>query len=256
MRLILTLLGAVVLMTGCAGPAPTPDTQPPIDDIAVRVPTAVPSAAPDKAPEPKSPLLPSAFFADGAEAFIAWRCMPAQDLIAAFPDGYLRLWSAQGHYRLDRAVVASGKRYVKDDLVFWNEGRQARVESDNGRLACEEDAQRQTLTRRDHPRSIFHAVGNEPGWTLDLDRDRPQMTLISDYGEQNRTLDYQLVNLNNGQQASVILRSNDASQPITVRLQARACFDTMSGKPYPVRVTIEMGSRTLQGCGQGIERQS
>jgi len=40
-----------------------------------------------------------------------------------------------------------------------------------------------------------------------------------------------------------------------VRLEARACFDAMSGRPYPVRVRIETPERTLLGCGQGIERQ-
>lgn len=253
---IVSLLGAAVLLAGCAGPSPTSSPAPKVDDLAERRPAQESELQPGKPnDEPRSPLLPSAFFADGAEAFIAWRCTPAQDLIAAFPDDYLRLWSRQGHYQLERAVVASGARYVKDDLTFWNKGDQAMVESDNGRLECQQDTRRQTLTRADHPRSIFHALGNEPGWTLDLARDAPRMTLVSDYGEQRRSLDYRVVDLSNGRQASVTLRSGDAAESVTVHLEARACFDAMSGKPYPVRVKVETPESILQGCGQGIERQ-
>lgn len=254
---IVSLLGAVALLAGCAGPSPMSSSAPSVVDRAERQPGAEVSeqATSAESSKPHSPLLPSAFFADGAEAFIAWRCTPAQDLIAAFPDDHLRLWSGQGHYRLERAVVASGTRYVKDDLTFWNKGEKALVESDNGRLECQQDIRRETLTRADHPQSIFHALGNEPGWTLDLDRESPQMTLVSAYGDERRTLDYHLVNLDNGQQASVTLRSSDAVEPVTVRLEARACFDAMSGQPYPVRVRIETPERTLRGCGQGIERQ-
>ncbi|MBZ9557919.1 MULTISPECIES: MliC family protein [unclassified Modicisalibacter] len=250
------IVSITLVLAGCAT-SPAPEVKrPSVADRTVQPSAASASRAVQQEPaaEPRSPLLPSAFFADGAEDFIAWRCTPAQDLISAFPDDQLRLWSAQGHYLLDRAVVASGARYVKDDLTFWNKGKEAVVTSDNGRLTCREDVHRRTLTRADHPESIFHALGNEPGWTLDLDRDAPSMTLVTDNGERSRTLDYRLVALDNGEQASVTLRADGAAEPVAVQMQARACFDAMSGKPYPVRVRLQVGERVFRGCGQGIER--
>lgn len=217
-----------------------------------------PSAADDESTKPgkteSSPLLPSAFFADGAEAFTAWRCTPAQDLISAFPENRLRLWSAQGSYELERAVVASGSRYVKGDLSFWDKGNEALVESDNGRLECQQDIGRDTATREEHPGAIFHAQGNEPGWTLDLDRDAPRLTLVTGYGERTLEVPYRVAKVVNGQQASMTLHGREAEHALTVRMAARACFDDMSGKPYPVRVTVELGTQTLRGCGQGIEK--
>lgn len=251
------VFSTTLLLAGCAASTAPVTKRPAVADRTVQPSAASASRAVQQekaAAEPQSPLLPSAFFADGAGEFIAWRCTPAQDLISAFPDDQLRLWSAQGHYQLDRAVVASGARYVKDDLSFWNKGDEAVVESNNGRLTCREDVHRQTLTRADHPESIFHGVGNEPGWTLDLDREAPTMTVVTDYGEHSRTLDYRLVALNNGEQASVTLRADGAAEPVTVQMKARACFDAMSGKPYPVRVKLEVGDRVFRGCGQGIER--
>ena len=121
MRLIPPLLCASLVLAGCATSTSAPPA-PKISDLSPSAPAPVEPAAETADDEPQSPLLPSAFFADGAEAFIAWRCTPAQDLISAFPDSGLRLWSAHGHYQLEPAVVASGARYVKDDLTFWSKG--------------------------------------------------------------------------------------------------------------------------------------
>jgi len=69
------LLGAL-LLNGCATPgeAPPPEVSEvrsasPSDDGTVATPTA--------------PLMPSLLFPGGAEAFQAWRCTPAQDLVSA-----------------------------------------------------------------------------------------------------------------------------------------------------------------------------
>ena len=248
MRLI-PLLGAMLVTAGCASQAPAPSTPPKVQDLnqARTAPADTPEA------KPTSPLLPSAFFADGAPAFVAWRCTPAQDLIAASPENELRLWSGQGFYRLDPAVVASGARYVKDDLSFWNKGDKAVVESAKGRLECQRDTSRDTITRETRPEAIFFAKGNEPGWMLILDRQTSHLRLVADYGEQTLTLPYKVERLSNGQEATVVLNSTQAGEPLQARLQAKACFDSMSGMPYPVQVTLQWREKTLRGCGQGIE---
>ncbi|SDL25505.1 Membrane-bound lysozyme-inhibitor of c-type lysozyme [Modicisalibacter muralis] len=256
MRLILSSLSAGLVLAGCATSAPTPAPPPEVSDLSPAAASSneQPTHESQQDKEPQSPLLPSAFFADGGEAFIAWRCTPAQDLISASPENRLRLWSAQGHYELQRAVVASGARYVKGDLSFWNKGDEAFVESDNGRLECEQDVRRESLTRDDYPDAIFHAQGNEPGWTLSLDRQARQLTLVTDYGERTlQALPYRVTGLSNGEQASMTLSSTQAAQPLKILLEARACFDDMSGQPYPVRVTVQLGDQRLRGCGQGIE---
>ncbi|GHB10630.1 COG3650 family protein [Modicisalibacter luteus] len=248
MRLI-PLFAAMLTVAGCASQAPAPSTPPQVQDLN----RAVTGPVDTSEPKPTSPLLPSAFFADGAPAFVAWRCTPAQDLVAALPEGELRLWSGQGFYRLDPAVVASGARYVKGDLSFWSKGNEAGVESASGQLECQRDVSRETITRETRPNSIFFAKGNEPGWMLMLDRQTSHLRLIADYGQQTLTLPYKIERLDNGQEAAVVLRSTQAGQPFQARLQAKACFDSMSGMPYPVQVTLQWQERTLRGCGQGVE---
>lgn len=259
MRLVLYSCCISLVLAGCAASKPSPSSPPQVSDLSPvasssnETATQTETTTQDSQQEPQSPLLPSAFFADGADTFIAWRCTPAQDLISAFPENRLRLWSAQGHYELERAVVASGARYVKDDLSFWNKGDEALVESDNGRLECQQDLRRESLTRVDYPDAIFRGQGNEPGWTLTLDRQAPRLTLVTNYGERTLELPYQVIGLTNGQQASMMLSSMQGAQPLEILLEAQACFDNMSGKPFPVRVTVQLGDQRLRGCGQGIE---
>lgn len=205
----------------------------------------------------ESPLLPSAFFADGGERFTAWRCTPSQDLVTTTPDDErLRLWTALGETELPAAVVGSGSRYALGGLSFWRQGRDARVESDNGQLVCTVASERPTTTRNDHPESIFYASGNEPGWNVSLDRRTTTLTLVSDYGQAEDTFDYRVASVRNGSDARMVLVSDSGRRPLEMDLRAGACFDDMSGQPWPVRVTLRYGSREWQGCGQGVESAS
>lgn len=198
-----------------------------------------------------APLLPSMLFSGTAERFEAWRCTPEQHLVTAFGERELRLWSAHGAYRLTPAVVASGARYQQGELSFWNKGGEAVVESANGRLDCSADMARTALTRQQRPGVMFHGRGNEPGWNVDLAHDVPELTLTLDYGAREMTLPYRVTAMDNAA-GRVTLASGLADRPFELRLEARACFDDMSGEPFPARVTLTMKGETYRGCGQGI----
>ncbi|WP_021029200.1 COG3650 family protein [Litchfieldella anticariensis] len=253
-RFLPALLGAGLILAGCAS-SPSPSTGNGAGPEVRERPSAQLPSKEERGDEQDvvkeiAPLMPSVFFTGGAEQLVSWRCTPAQDLISSH-DGELRLWSTHGAYQLESAVVASGARYVKDDLSFWNKGDEAQVESENGRLDCQKDMTRQALTREDRPGVMFHGRGNEPGWVVNLAHDAPVLTLLLDYGNRELTLPYRVVAMDN-QQGRVVLESGRADQPFRLSLEARACFDSMSGAPYPVRVTLDIDEQRYQGCGQGI----
>ncbi|MEQ6888444.1 MliC family protein [Halomonas sp. CS7] len=224
----------------------------------VSAPAPEPSPSSSKQADPvqdeasaKAPLLPSTLFPGEAETLTAWRCTPAQDLVTAATKEELRLWSAQGGTRLDPAVVASGARYQQGDLSFWNKGREALVESQRGRLDCRVDVTRDALTRQGHPGVMFRGQGNEPGWHVELANDVPELTMTLDYGNREVTLPYRVTTLDNDA-GRVILASGQAARPFTLRIEAKSCFDTMSGRPWPARVTLALNDQVYRGCGQGI----
>lgn len=212
-----------------------------------------PGGPPDAVVQPVvgAPLMPSALFAGGADSFVAWQCSPDQDLVTSHPENELRLWSAHGAWRLAPAVVASGARYQRGDLSFWNRGDEAIVEGPRGRLECHAHMQRQALTRSERPGVMFFARGNEPDWAVSLASDRPELEVTLGYGSQRQTLPYQVTTLDNGE-GRVILSSGRGDSPFELRIEGRACFDNMSGEPFPARVTLTLNGEQYQGCGQGI----
>ena len=200
----------------------------------------------------KAPLLPSALFAGQAERFDSWRCSPAnQNLVTAFNDESLRLWSMHGAWQLPQAIVASGARYQQGDISLWNRGNKAQVETPRGQLQCELAEQRQAFTRADYPDVMFLGRGNEPGWMLKLSSQTPEMTLISNYGRETRTLPY-MVSVMDNDAGRVVIENAQADDFFRVRIEASACFDDMSGEPFPARVTLSIDGQQYKGCGQGI----
>jgi len=202
--------------------------------------------------ENRAPFLPSALFPGSAQRFDAWHCSPArQHLITAVDGETLRLWSLHGAWRLPQAVVASGARYQDGDISFWNRGEQALVETPRGQLKCELAASRDASTRQDHPGVMFRGQGNEPGWSVALANDTPTLTMELNYGEESVQQPY-MVSVMDNEAGRVVIENADVEPFFRVRIEAGACFDDMSGKPFPARVTLTYGGEQYSGCGQGI----
>ena len=144
-----------------------------------------------------------------------------------------------------------GDLAYEGEISFWNRGEQALVETPRGQLKCDLAARREASTRRDHPGVMFRGQGNEPGWTVELAHDAPKLTLSTDYGENVETLPY-MVSVMDNDAGRVVLENANADDFFRVRIEAGACFDGMSGHPFPARVTLTMDGEQYSGCGQGI----
>ena len=206
-------------------------------------------STPDK--DAKAPYLPSSLFVGEATNFVGWSCSPAQNLVTAAQSDALRVWSSAGGQQLPQTVVASGSRYENGDLSVWLKGDEATVESARGRLECQAQVQRDSLRRAEKPGVMFYATGNEPGWSMSLANDVPKIDLSLDYGERKASLPYRVSTLDNGA-GRVILVSGRSDAPFEARIEAGACFDDMSGTPWPAKVTLTLNGQQYRGCGQGI----
>ena len=110
--------------------------------------------------------------------------------------------------------------------------------------------------RYDHRRSIwesaklsgvsFRAVGQEPGWILEL-RDGDRMDFSFDYGQ--RRIEVPAPEPESDAEARL---SRFESWPILVEIHGRPCTDTMSGEAFAATVVIQLADRTFNGCGRAL----
>jgi heat shock protein HslJ len=88
--------------------------------------------------------------------------------------------------------------------------------------------------------AIYHAVGTEPGWTLDIGGG--SIVYVGDYGKTRITTRTPAPRVTFNGRRYVTRR-------ITIDITRATCSDGMSDREYPERVTVTIGRRTVRGCG-------
>jgi membrane-bound inhibitor of C-type lysozyme/uncharacterized membrane protein len=158
----------------------------------------------------------------------------------------MAVWFEGRHLILLRVPSASGEKYESDDVVFWSKGDEAFVEMDNQRFdGCElapkrvpwEDARRRGVD--------FRAVGNEPGWYVEIRHDS-HILFVGDYGN-TRVLMTEPVS-STQDEVSIYLASNGHNE-MKVEIIDEPCTDTMAGDTFASQVTLTYADKAYRGCG-------
>lgn len=93
----------------------------------------------------------------------------------------------------------------------------------------------------------FRAVGQEPGWLLEIRRDG-QIRFIADYGADTTITPVPPVETDSATGA----RRYHAMTPtrdLRILIEPDACTDAMSGAPYETTVTVTRDGQPYHGCG-------
>jgi len=97
----------------------------------------------------------------------------------------------------------------------------------------------------------FRAVGQEPGWHLELYTGK-EMRLTYAYGERTAVtpMPAPTTDAASGSQTfHAVTGAND----LLVVIERKPCLDAMSGNPFPATVTVTINGETLRGCGGARE---
>jgi hypothetical protein len=95
--------------------------------------------------------------------------------------------------------------------------------------------------------SDFRAVGQEPGWLLEI-RNASEIRLITDYGADTAITPVPPAETDSTTGARTYHAVTEAHD-LQVLIQPSACTDAMSGEPYETTVTVTLDGRAYHGCG-------
>ena len=217
------LLFLAVLLAGCGGGAVRGNEAPAVTDY-----------SPDPRPLAKT---------------LVYECLD-YEFIARLGPGEMAVWLDNRYVVLSQVRSGSGVKYQEGETVFWMKGDEAMLTLDGQRYTgCQlaparapwEDARRRGVD--------FRAVGNEPGWYLEIQRER-QLLFVADYGMSRVMLD------DPGEQFEgptrvyhAVVEGND----LRVEIVDEPCADSMKGDSFPSQVLVHHNGRTYWGCGRALE---
>ncbi len=150
---------------------------------------------------------------------------------------------------LGQARAAGGARYEGDGVTVWNKGDEAVLEvgdaafpgcTRNPARAAWEDARRLGVD--------FRAVGQEPGWLLEIDAER-SLRFLYDYGAREITAPAPKPVTAGGR---TVYRLATAQGALVVEIEPAPCADAMSGEAFEARVTVAVGGAAYAGCGRAL----
>lgn len=94
--------------------------------------------------------------------------------------------------------------------------------------------------------AVFHALGHEPGWTLEVRPD--QMELVAAQGAQRVVAPTPA----SRSDAAGETTYEAAAQRLTVRIREEACRDQRSGLHFPASVDVLLEDKRYRGCGRWV----
>jgi len=167
-------------------------------------------------------------------------------LTASFHDDHAMIELPERTWTLPQVVSASGARYSNGPVTFWNKGREATFETNGRTQTCRE---RREPWQEAADRGVdFRAVGQEPGWFLEIDKGK-QIRLVYDYAEHEIVTPVPAPTIKG---TSTLYDAMVESHRLTIVVEEAPCTDAMSGEAFPRRVSVTIDARTLHGCGKDI----
>ncbi|MGC2857342.1 MliC family protein [Novispirillum sp. DQ9] len=189
------------------------------------------------------PVLPPA--APDELGSTVYQCDDGTQVMARFSGDMAELWLPDGIRTMMAGRAASGVRYVDRDLVFWTKGLdQARLERPGATAASCTAGPPAPWRDAAAAGATFRAVGQEPGWLLDVLPD--SLRLLADYATREVTVPKP------APRRAGDRTTYDAGR-LRVDILAEPCRDIMSGQPFPATVRVTLDGTPWRGCGMELE---
>lgn len=167
--------------------------------------------------------------------------------------------SGDRELRVASDTAASGARYRGRDsageVTFWEHQGEATL---TGTSAPNRTCRPQeAATAWDEARLLgaeYRAVGQEPGWTLEVDEER-RLYFVGDYGNTRVGTPApppatETAAAPGANRVTYSVRTE--AHTLTVEVVRQECRDVMSGERYPTTAVVRLDGREYRGCGRWL----
>jgi len=178
-----------------------------------------------------------------------YECQDDKDFILQLKDEKVWLFTKETSMSLERVVSASGEKYEKEGTVFWSHGYEAMLDTpSNTYKECANNRFKAVWEDAKLRGNSFRAIGNEPGWYLEIGEGENKSLLVTDYGKEKYELS--LPKPFTSQDTSVTRYR--ISGFIDILIEDSRCTDSMTGHRYESSVRIKIDGKTYRGCGKSL----
>jgi putative lipoprotein len=198
------------------------------------------------------PGSPAGDFPEGVLRAYAWQCTDGQEILMRnlLRERAITIGLPDGEHRLEQTVSASGARYANADatIVFWTRGDTATLERRGSAVVPCRERRADSLREDARLRGvIYRALGNEPGWTLEIG---PQTRLdwVTLYGAERHAFTTSTATVTSD---GISYTAGQGANSIKVAIRAGRCVD--DGEiAYDYTATVEFRGTAYPGCASKL----
>lgn len=136
-------------------------------------------------------------------------------------------------------------------MVVWLKGQEALLTVDGDAYAkCVENVKKSIWEDAKLRGVSFRAVGNEPGWHLEL-MPGHHIHFVYDYGQKEvfTPVPKPVVIV---QEKKTVYQAQTEAHKLKLTIKNEPCHDTMSGEAFESKVMVVLDGKIFRGCGRAL----
>lgn len=174
-----------------------------------------------------------------------YQCTDGSGFPAEGSERGITLSLPDGKHKLVENTVASGFHYSDGKVSLQGQGDQAILTVSGKHRSCQIDRRKSLWEDSRYRGADLVAMGNEPGWKLELSL-QGDMLYIGSYGTESfRMPTPRATRSGNG---PYVFAARDAEHSLWVSIEGKPCQDTMKGDRFEFSVNLIADGKPLEGC--------
>ena len=184
---------------------------------------------------------------ESAKTYV-FNCSDAFNFVARTGEGQVWLFLPGNTVRYQQ--LKDG-RYSDGESMFEINGEISTLETAEGRhLECVNDRRSAIWEHAKLNGADFRAVGNEPGWNLEI-RHQSMIALATNYGMDQYEFELPEAETDTTARTTRYKVVQDGHE-LLISLSGKPCRDVMSGESFETTVEVIFDGQVLTGCGRAL----